>query len=114
MGEAAFPALRRLLGPEFRETKVGEVEVLKTFDIDGVGRIAGCSVRSGRVVRAGKVKVYRDGDEVFSGEIASLKRFTDDVREVQAGRECGIRVRDWNDVQPGDTFEIYTVEEIPV
>lgn len=107
-------ALRRLLGPEFRETKVGEVEVLKTFDIDGVGRIAGCSVRSGRVVRTGKVKVYRDGDEVFSGEIASLKRFTDDVREVQAGRECGIRVRDWNDVQPGDTFEIYTVEEIPV
>jgi len=107
-------ALRRLLGPEFRETKVGEVEVLKTFDIDGVGRIAGCSVRSGHVVRSGKVKVYRNGDEVFSGEIASLKRFTDDVREVQAGRECGIRVRDWNDVQPGDKFEIYTVEEISI
>jgi len=107
-------ALRRLLGPEYRETKVGDVEVLKTFDIDGVGRIAGCSVRSGRAVRTGKVKVYRDGDELFSGEIASLKRFTDDVREVQAGRECGIRVRDWNDIQPGDSLEIYTVEEIPV
>lgn len=107
-------ALRRLLGPELRETKVGEAEVLKTFDIDGVGRVAGCSVRSGRVVRSGKVKVYRDGEEVFAGEIASLKRFTDDVREVQAGRECGIRIRDWNDVQPGDTIEIYTVEEISV
>lgn len=107
-------ALRRLLGPELRETKVGEVEVLQTFDIDGVGRIAGCSVRSGRVVRGARVKAFRNGEETFSGEIASLKRFTDDVREVQAGRECGIRVRDWNDVLPGDTFEIYTVEEIPV
>lgn len=107
-------ALRRLLGPEFRETKVGEAEVLQTFDIDGVGRIAGCSVRSGRVVRGGRVKAFRDGDEVFSGEIASLKRFTDDVREVQAGRECGIRIRDWNDVKAGDTLEIYTVEEISV
>jgi len=107
-------ALRRLLGPELREVKVGEAEVLKTFDIDGVGRIAGCSVRSGRVVRGARVKAFRDGQETFAGEIASLKRFTEDAREVQAGRECGIRIRDWNDALPGDTFEIYTVEEIPV
>lgn len=107
-------ALRRLLGPELREVKVGEAEVLKTFDIDGVGRIAGCSVRSGRVVRGARVKAFRDGEETFAGEIASLKRFTDDAREVQAGRECGIRIRDWNDALPGDTFEIYTVEEVPV
>ncbi len=107
-------ALRRLLGPEYREAKVGEAEVLKTFDIDGVGRVAGCSVRSGRVVRGARVKASRDGEAVFSGEIASLKRFTDDVREVQAGRECGIRIRDWNDVREGDTLEIYTVEEITV
>lgn len=107
-------ALRRLLGPELRETKVGEAEVLKTFDIDGVGRIAGCSVRSGRVVRGARVKVFRAGQEAFAGEIASLKRFTEDVREVQAGRECGIRIRDWNDVKAGDRLEIYTVEEIPV
>lgn len=107
-------ALRRLLGPELREVKVGEAEVLKTFDIDGVGRIAGCSVRSGRVVRGARVKAFRDGQETFAGEIASLKRFAEDAREVQSGRECGIRIRDWNDVLPGDTFEIYTVEEIPV
>lgn len=107
-------ALRRLLGPELREVKVGEAEVLQTFDIDGVGRIAGCSVRSGRVVRGARVKAFRDGQETFAGEIASLKRFTEDAREVQAGRECGIRIRDWNDVLPGDTFQIYTVEEIPV
>ncbi len=106
-------ALKRLLGPELREVKVGEAEVLKTFDIDGVGRVAGCSVRSGRVVRGAKVRAYRNGEEVFVGEIASLKRFADDVREVQAGRECGIRIRDWNSVQPGDVLEIYTVEEVP-
>ncbi|MFZ2349056.1 MAG: translation initiation factor IF-2 [Candidatus Bipolaricaulis anaerobius] len=107
-------ALRRLLGPEYREVKVGEAEVLQTFDIEGVGRVAGCSVRAGRVVRGGRVKAFRNGEEVFVGEIASLKRFTDDVREVQAGRECGIRIRDWNDVRPGDTLEIYTVEEVLV
>lgn len=107
-------ALRRLVGPEYREVKVGEAEVLKTFDIDGVGRIAGCLIRSGRVLRTARVKVLRDGDEVFTGEIASLKRFTDDVREVQVGRECGIRIRDWNDVRPGDVLDIYTVEEVPI
>lgn len=106
-------SLKRLLGPELREVKVGEAEVLKTFDIDGVGRVAGCAVRSGRVVRGAKVRAYRNDREVFVGEIASLKRFADDVREVQAGRECGIRIRDWNEVQPGDTLEIYTVEEVP-
>jgi len=106
-------AMRRLLGPEFVEVKVGEAEVLKTFDIDGVGRVAGCVVRSGKVVRGGRVKVLRLGEEVFSGEIASLKRFAQDVREVQSGRECGIRIRDFDDVQVGDVLEIYTLEEVP-
>ena len=106
-------AMRRLLGPEFVETKVGEAEVLKTFDIDGVGRVAGCVVRSGKVVRGARVKVLRMGEEVFAGEIGSLKRFAQDVREVQAGRECGIRIRDYDDVQVGDVLEIYTLEEVP-
>lgn len=106
-------AMRRLLGPEFVEVKVGEAEVLKTFDIDGVGRVAGCVVRSGRVVRGARVKVLRLGEEVFAGEIGSLKRFAQDVREVQAGRECGIRIRDYDQVQGGDILEIYTLEEVP-
>lgn len=107
-------AMRRLLGPEFVEVKVGEAEVLKTFDIDGVGRVAGCVVRSGRVIRGARVKVLRLGEEVFAGEIGSLKRFAQDVREVQSGRECGIRIRDWDDVQVGDVLEVYTLEEIQV
>ncbi|MBC7093169.1 translation initiation factor IF-2, partial [Candidatus Bipolaricaulota bacterium] len=106
-------AMRRLLGPEWVEVKVGEAEVLKAFDIEGVGRVAGCTVRSGRVVRGSRVKVRRGDREVFVGEIASLKRFTQDVREVQAGRECGIRIRDYDDVQAGDVLEVYTVEEVP-
>ena len=105
-------AMRRLLGPEYVEVKVGEAEVLKTFDIDGVGRVAGCVVRSGKVVRGARVKVLRLGEEVFAGEIGSLKRFARDVREVQAGRECGIRIRDYDDVQVGDVLEIYTLEEV--
>ena len=105
-------AMRRLLGPEYVEVKVGEAEVLKTFDIDGVGRVAGCVVRSGKVVRGARVKVLRLGEEVFSGEIGSLKRFARDVREVQAGRECGIRIRDYDEVQVGDVLEIYTLEEV--
>lgn len=106
-------SLRRLLGPKVREVKVGEAEILQTFDISGVGRVAGCAVRSGKVVRGAKVRVLRDGQEVFAGEILSLKRFTEDVREVLEGRECGIRIRDFEDVQPGDVLEIYVVEEVP-
>ncbi len=105
-------AVRRLAGPEYVETKVGEAEVLQLFDIDGVGTIAGCAVTSGRVIRGGSVRVLRDGEPIHTGEIQTLKRFTDDVREVQSGRECGIRVRDFNDVRQGDTLEIYSMEEV--
>lgn len=107
-------ALKRLLGPEIREVKVGEAEVLKTFNISGVGRVAGCLVRSGKVVRGGKVRVLRNGQEVFSGEIASLKRFAEDVREVPQGYECGLRIRDFDDVREGDVIEVYVLEEVPV
>ncbi|MBC7221383.1 translation initiation factor IF-2 [Candidatus Bipolaricaulota bacterium] len=107
-------AMKRLLGPEIREVKVGEAEVLKTFDIAGVGRVAGCAVRSGRVVRGAKVRVLRRGQEVFVGEIASLKRFAEDVKEVREGYECGLRIRDFDDVREGDVIEVYVVEEVPV
>ncbi|MCS7240504.1 MAG: translation initiation factor IF-2 [Candidatus Bipolaricaulota bacterium] len=107
-------ALKRLLGPEFREVKVGEVEVLKVFNIAGVGKVAGCAVRAGRVVRGAKVRVLRRGEEVFVGEIASLKRFAEDVKEVREGYECGIRVRDFEDVREGDVLEVYVLEEVPV
>ncbi|MGB9758195.1 MAG: translation initiation factor IF-2 [Candidatus Bipolaricaulaceae bacterium] len=107
-------ALRRLLGPEVREVKVGEAEVLKVFNIAGVGKVAGCAVRVGRVVRGGKARVLRRGQEVFVGEISSLKRFAEDVKEVREGYECGLRIRDFDDVREGDVIEVYILEEVPL
>jgi translation initiation factor IF-2 len=107
-------ALKRLVGPEIREVKVGEAEVLKTFNVAGVGRVAGCAVRSGRVVRGGKARVLRQGREAFVGEIASLKRFAEDVKEVREGFECGMRIRDFDDAREGDIIEVYVLEEVPV
>jgi translation initiation factor IF-2 len=107
-------ALKRLLGPETREVKVGEAEVLKVFHIPGVGKVAGCAVRSGRVVRGAKVRVLRKNREVFVSEISSLKRFAEDVKEVREGYECGLRVRDFEDVREGDVLEVYVFEEVPV
>ena len=104
-------ALKRQLGPAFEETSLGTAEVRDTFKAPA-GMIAGCYVADGRVERRGQVRVIRNGTEVFAGEIASLRRFEDDVREVQAGRECGIRIRDFNDVQIGDRLEVFILEEV--
>jgi translation initiation factor IF-2 len=76
--------------------------------------VAGCAVRSGRVVRGGKARVLRRGQEVFVGEISSLKRFAEDVKEVREGYECGLRIRDFDDVREGDVIEVYVLEEVPV
>ena len=104
-------ALKRQLGPAFVETALGIAEVRDTFKAPS-GVIAGCYVADGRVERRGQVRVMRNGSEIFVGEIASLRRFEDDVREVQADRECGIRIRDFNDVQIGDRLEIFVLEEV--
>jgi len=104
-------ALKRQLGPAFEETSLGTAEVRDTFKAPA-GMIAGCYVEDGRVERRGQVRVIRNGAEVFTGEIASLRRFEDDVREVQAGRECGIRIRDFNDVQIGDRLDVFVLEEV--
>ncbi len=103
---------KRLLGPQYVETKVGEAEVLRTFKISGVGVVAGCRVREGKVIRNGKVKVIRDGQAVFTGEIASLKHFAQDVQEMKEGQECGIRIKDFDKIKPGDILEVYEVKVI--
>ncbi len=103
---------KRLIGPKYLEEKVGEAEVLKTFKISGVGVVAGCRVTSGKVIRGGKVKVIRKGEEVFTGEIASLKHYTQDVQEMKEGQECGIRIKDFDKVKPGDILEVYEVKVI--
>ena len=104
-------ALKRQLGPAYEERAMGTVEVRNLFKAPS-GMIAGCYVADGRVERRGQVRVIRDNTEMFTGEIASLRRFEDDVREVQSGRECGIRIRDFNDIQIGDRLQVFVLEEV--
>jgi len=105
-------AMEGLLAPEKKEVVLGEAEVRQIFKIAKVGTIAGSFVRSGLIPRAGRVRVIRDGVEVYDGTLASLKRFKDDAREVREGFECGIGVENFNDVKVGDLIESYRVEEI--
>ena len=105
-------AMEGMLRPEEREVVLGEAEVREVFKISRIGTIAGCSVRSGVINRQGRVRVIRDGVEVFDGTIASLKRFKDDVREVREGFECGIGVENFNDLKVGDVIECYRTEEV--
>jgi translation initiation factor IF-2 len=104
-------ALEGMLSPERRETIEGTAEVRETFRVTKVGTIAGCYVSEGRIDRKGRARLIRDGIVVYDGEIGSLKRFKDDVKEVREGFECGIGISNFNDVKVGDVVECYTVEE---
>ncbi len=104
--------LSGMLAPERREEVLGTLDVLEVFSITKVGRIAGCRVSSG-VVRAGaQARLLRDSIVVHDGNLKSLRRFKDDVREVREGNECGVALENYQDLQPGDSLEIYEVEEI--
>ena len=105
-------AMEGLLAPEKREVVLGSAEVRETFKIPKVGTIAGCFVSDGTIPRTARVRVVRDGVEVYEGVIGSLKRFKDDVREVREGYECGINVEGFNDVKVGDVIEAYKIEEV--
>jgi translation initiation factor IF-2 len=105
-------ALSGMLRPEQREVTLGEAEVRELFRVPRVGVIAGSYVRSGIISRQGKVRVIRDGVEVYDGNIASLRRFKDDVREVREGFECGIGIENFNDLKVGDVIECYRTEEV--
>jgi translation initiation factor IF-2 len=110
--EEVKAAMEGLLAPEKKEVVLGEAEVRQTFKIAKVGTIAGCFVRSGVIPRTGRVRVIRNGVEVYDGTLASLKRFKDDVREVREGFECGIGVENFNDIKVGDLIESYRIEEV--
>jgi translation initiation factor IF-2 len=101
-----------MLAPVFKESVQGRVEVRETYKISGVGTIAGCFVLSGTIARNNKVRLLRDNVEVFGGKLASLKRFKDDVREVQNGFECGLGLEGFNDIKKGDIVESYIIEEV--
>ncbi|GJG87575.1 hypothetical protein tb265_27560 [Gemmatimonadetes bacterium T265] len=105
-------ALEGLLAPEQREVVLGEAEVRELFKVPRVGTIAGSAVRSGTFTRGSKVRVIRDGVEVYDGNLSSLRRFKDDVREVQAGFECGIGVENFNDLKVGDVIECYRTDQV--
>jgi translation initiation factor IF-2 len=105
-------ALSGMLAPERREHVLGLVEVRQVFRISKVGAVAGCYVQEGVVRRNALVRVLRDNVVVFTGEIDSLKRFKEDVREVKASFECGMSLKGYNDIQVGDQFEIYEIQEV--
>ncbi|HUO52677.1 MAG TPA: translation initiation factor IF-2, partial [Gemmatimonadaceae bacterium] len=105
-------ALSGLLRPEEKEVVLGEAEVLQLFKVPKAGVIAGCMVRSGVINRTGRVRVVRDGAEVYEGTIGSLRRFKDDVKEVREGFECGIGIENFNDLKQGDRIECYRTEQI--
>ena len=101
-----------MLEPEQKEVVTATAEVQETFKISKVGTIAGCIVREGKLARTAKVRVIRDGIVVYTGELGSLKRFKDDVKEVHMGMDCGLNIQGYNDVKVGDVIEAYTIEEI--
>jgi translation initiation factor IF-2 len=100
-----------MLAPSLTEQVLATVEVRDVFKISKVGTIAGCYMQDGKLVRNNKVRLVRDGLVVFDGTIASLKRFKEDVREVEQGFECGIGLEGFNDIKSGDTIEAYTIVE---
>ncbi|MEX0661670.1 MAG: EF-Tu/IF-2/RF-3 family GTPase, partial [Balneolaceae bacterium] len=104
-------ALEGLLSPEISEEIKGMVTVREVFKVSKVGTIAGCYVTEGKVSRNNPIRIIRDGVVIWDGEIDSLKRFKDDVKEVQSGYECGISIVNFNDIKVGDEFESYAVVE---
>jgi translation initiation factor IF-2 len=105
-------ALSGMLAPERKETQLGLVEIREVYRISKIGTVAGCYVLEGVVRRGARIRVLRDNVVVHDGELESLKRFKDDVREVKAGFECGLSIRNYNDVQKGDQLEAYEVVEV--
>ena len=105
-------ALSGMLTPEKKESQLGLVEVREVYKISKVGTVAGCYVLEGLVRRGSKVRLLRDSVVLFDGELDSLKRFKDDVREVKAGFECGLSLKNFNDVEQGDQLEVYEIVEV--
>ena len=101
-----------MLEPTFREAVIGHVEIRTTFRVSGVGTIGGAYVTDGKILRNSSVRVVRDGIVIHEGELGSLKRFKDDVKEVNSGYECGISIEKFNDIKEGDIVEVYVMEQI--
>jgi len=101
-----------MLAPKFEEKIVANVEIRETFKISKVGTIAGCMVLDGKISRSNDIRLIREGVVVYTGKLASLKRFKDDVKEVSAGYECGLNIENYNDIKVGDIVEAFEQVEI--
>jgi len=105
-------ALKGMLAPKFEEILTGKCEVRQTFNITGVGLVAGCYVTSGKIIRGGKLRIYRDDIMIVEGNVKTLKRFKDDVKEVSFGFECGCAIDGFNEIRVGDIIECYITQEV--
>jgi len=105
-------AMEGMLSPEIKEEVLGITEVLEVFKITKVGTVAGCIVRDGKILRTSKVRIIRDGIVIYSGNLGSLKRFKEDVKEVKYGYECGLNIENFNDIKVGDQIEAYHEVEV--
>lgn len=105
-------ALKGMLSPKYQEVYLGKAEVRQTFNITGVGTVAGCYVTEGKLVRGGKLRIYRDDVMIVEGGVKQLKRYKDDAKEVSGGFECGCAIEGFNDIKVGDFIECYLIEEI--
>ena len=105
-------AMKGMLAPKFEEKVIGHVEIRQTFKVSKVGTVCGGYVQDGKIVRNSKVRVLRDNVVVYEGDLASLRRFKDDVKEVASGYECGLQVEKFNDIKEGDIIEVFVMEQI--
>ena len=105
-------AMKGMLAPEFKEVLQGHAEVRQTIKVPGVGIIAGCYIQDGKITRQSSIRIVRDGVVIFEDKISSLRRFKDDVKEVNEGYECGVGIEKFNDIREGDVLESFVMEEV--
>ena len=101
-----------LLEPELRQKVIGEVEVREIFKVGRSSVVAGSYVKSGQITRNSRIRLIREGNTIYEGRVASLRRFKDDVREVQNGYECGVVLEGFHDIQKDDILEVFQIEEV--
>jgi translation initiation factor IF-2 len=105
-------AMEGMLSPELKEEVTGTAEIRETFKISKIGTIAGCMVTNGKIYRNSGIRLIRDGVVVYTGELSSLKRFKDDVKEVSKGYDCGMQIKGYNDINEGDILEAFQEVEV--
>ena len=105
-------AMKGMLAPKFKEVVIGHAEVRETYKVSKVGTVFGCYCTDGKIQRGCEVRVLRDNIVIHEGELASLRRFKDDVKEVASGYECGMQVEKFNDIKVGDVIECFVMEQI--